>query len=245
MTPIEIFEKVDAFYRTSWDHLLIFGSVLGLVIGLIVPLLLTLYQRRLFKLEESAVTQTVKIQVEQAKSALAEAYKQDLASIRSEMEANAAAITKKVDDALALLRTEHTAEFATMKERLDRDAARLTGAVFHVQGAMLAEQKSYIGAMDSLLDAALSQARAEDELNLGRTTRVITEDLLPNFTKSLLSGWPGDFVARLERLEEVLSDLDKRGRWQDRIVDLRTAKEQALAREKPTAVAPTAPPAAA
>ncbi len=226
MTPLEILEKVNAFYKTAWEHLLIFGAIAGVVIGIVVPVLLQLYQSWQFKRGEKIAEQAIKAQVEQAKSALADAYKQDLKSLRDETE-------KRVNDALAALRKEYEQKIVSIGQRLDRAQATIHGAVFHVQGMFLSKQSEFSAAADSLLDATLALAEGKDELNLGRCLKVLREQCLPNLDRDHLVELEVDgFSQKVKQLEKKLTALSPTGAYTDRIQALRAAIKEAQSRER-------------
>ena len=236
MTPLEVLEKVDAFYKTSWDHLIIFGSIAALVIGVVVPLLLQFAQFRLFKREEAAVAQAIKAQVEQAKTSLAETHKQELASLRQEISAS---LDNKVDGALAAVREEHAKELKDVRQRLMKRSERLTGGVFHVQGVLILNlgrsqvHEQHARAALSLLHAAISEAKAEDEENLVRSLGLLSDECLPNIDKQQLDTTYDRIPVMIGKLEEALTSLNKHGRYEAQITSLRLALKAAQSRERP------------
>lgn len=230
MEPLEVLQKVDAFYRTSWEHLLVFGGIAAFVVGIVVPFFFLLYQRRLFKLEEATVTQNVKAQVEQAKSALAEAYRQELASLRQEIAGTLATADKKMDGALTTLREEHAKELTNLRNVLDKKSAALAGAVFHVQAGWLANTRQFAAAAFSAFRAAIATANGADEGNLIRSLELLYDTCLPHVNRQQIEETREDVLGMMKTLEEALAPLNKTGRYRDPIGKLRAAMKAAQSR---------------
>jgi hypothetical protein len=214
MTPLDVLDKVNAFYATSWQHLLVFGGIAGLVLGVGFPLLFQYYQWRLFKLEEANVAQSVKVQVEQARSSLTETLRQDLAA------------------GLAAAKDEHAADFQKLQKRMEKATAKLTGAVLHVQGAWLASTgRDFAEATRSAVKAAIAYANGEDEGNLVRSLNMLCDTCLQGVTKEQLGeGSLEDLQSLVKALEELLGPLNKTGRYQEPLKKLRAAMKAAQSR---------------
>jgi F0F1-type ATP synthase membrane subunit b/b' len=233
MEALEIVEKVDAFYKTSWEHLLLFGGIAAFVLGVVLPLLHTFYQRRLFKVERTAVDQLIKERIEEVKSSLFEEYQRDLQSARAEITASLAAATTKVDEAVSALRKEQWKEFAKLRTELNQEARRLRGSINHVQGNDQLDRKAFIAAIDSFADAAVHFAECKDELNLGRVLAILEDDCLPHVEKKLYDEF--ELAGAIARVATAVEALDQNGRYHDTLRDLREAAKAASVREPPAA----------
>jgi hypothetical protein len=52
---IDLISKVDAFYNSAWNKLILFGSILFGVVGVVVPLVIQWYQKRVLRVAEEGL----------------------------------------------------------------------------------------------------------------------------------------------------------------------------------------------
>ncbi|QTL98611.1 hypothetical protein GM661_11875 [Iocasia frigidifontis] len=67
---LEIINKVDNFYNSSWNKLIVILSGFFLILTILVPIFIGWYQKRLFKIEEREIKLFVKEEIEKAKQSL-------------------------------------------------------------------------------------------------------------------------------------------------------------------------------
>jgi len=250
-SPFDLLDKVNAFYTTSWQHLLVFGSIVAFVLGIVWPLLLRSYQSRQIKRGEKAVAQAIKTRVDEAKSGLADVYKNDLASLRKDVAEGLAAADGKVSNAIAelrrdsaaaldslreLLKKEHAKELETLREQLRIESSKLFGAIYHVQGGALynlasgaAKDLLIKGAAKSYLNAAVAEAQARRELDLEGSLGLLLRTL-PSVDKGFCE--EHDFQSKFDALEAALKPLNENGRYESSLRRLRAAFRAALSRSE-------------
>jgi LPS O-antigen subunit length determinant protein (WzzB/FepE family) len=49
---IDLINKVDSFYNSAWDKLIIVGSIAFAIIGILVPYVIQWYQKKTLKISE-------------------------------------------------------------------------------------------------------------------------------------------------------------------------------------------------
>lgn len=214
--PIELINRVSAFYEIAWTQLLWFIAVAGAIVGVIVPLGIQWYQRRLIKIEEKEIKTALTRQADDLKVSLQLEMKSFLTqTLKQEMERFDVKLNEK-------------------EKELTKEAAAVRGSVFHVQGNTLLEAKHYIVALSSYIDAASSQLTGDDQFNLLRVLKLIIK-CLQKISKIDFDTIP-DIESRLDRLLKKLEKMDGSGRYTDFIHDirkeLRDAKERVAEKTK-------------
>ena len=67
---IDIINKVDSFYNSAWEKLLMFGVIGGTIVGVIVPLVIQYYQRALSNQNEKLLEEKIKNEILKMKEEL-------------------------------------------------------------------------------------------------------------------------------------------------------------------------------
>jgi len=50
--PFILLQQVDAFYQTSWNHLILYTGGAIAIVGVVMPILIQLYQSRVMRMEK-------------------------------------------------------------------------------------------------------------------------------------------------------------------------------------------------
>ena len=107
---LKILESVNAFYSQSFGQLINITVAVLAFAGIVLPILITLYQKRLFKLEHQAIQNSLATEME---SRLEEGIKE----IKAEYEQKEAEFEDKI---------------SKMKESLKKDLDATKGGICHV-----------------------------------------------------------------------------------------------------------------
>jgi hypothetical protein len=154
ITAFDLLAKVDSFYTTSWNHLLIYGSVLftviGIFVGVVVPVLLQRYNVRVLKLEEQEV-------ISRLKGVLKEEYEQ----YKLDLEL-------RIND---LARNFQNKFYETKAHS------------FHNQGNGSLGDEDIAGAADSFVVAIENYALAGEEFNIRGVLKILLEECLPRLNR--------------------------------------------------------------
>lgn len=207
---LDVLQKVDAFYTTSWQHLI----GLGAVIGVVVPLLAQLYQRRAARLDD-----------ERLKGELAKRFDELAASLKGEFASEAAKLRQESCDAVRAaddrakamlegLRADQLKSLEAAREELKKKVSGAEGLIYHLQGNMLAQRGLHAEAMASYLEAVVRIAPVSDEANLVRILTMIRDVCLKkvdskNITDGHRKAW--------WKAKAALKELNKNGGYIDHV----------------------------
>ena len=174
---LTVLQNVSQFYETSWNHLLVCGSVAVAIVGVVVPVLLQIYQTRTMRHEREEIRTAIAGQVAAEMRAGLEKESALLAE-------KIAAATKSLEERLARDRAELEEKSRNMEEELRRGIERTTGRLFGVQANAMISQHRYKAAAESILLAMDYLRRGDDRLNLRRQLVSLAETCLPKMTKA-------------------------------------------------------------
>lgn len=194
---LKILETVNNFYSQSFNQLIIITAAVLTFAGVVLPILITIYQKRLFKLEhdaiESSLTQKMKDELELA-----------IKAIESEYDQKEKAFEIQMND---------------LKEELHREIDTAKGGISHVQGCNSFDQSDWINAFESFIGASKSYIKAEDNLNLRRVISMISENCLPNLNVDDIEQH-SDTFENFEKVIETLTTYDNNGIFSDQLKSL-------------------------
>lgn len=218
LNPFDLLQKVDSFYQTSWQHLLVYSTIGVAFVGVVVPVLLRLYENRQARIAEQNFRDLLKNLVGEAKLELQGILKADHDAHKAELMNEVRSQENKIQ-AIA----------EKFKDDLVKRISRTEGGAFHIQGILLLEQKKYLTALVSLLEAISNFVTAEDELNLNRSISGV-EQCLGHLNKNSIDGHLDNVVLRFEAMIETLLTVNKNGRYSDKIRELKKAFKDATER---------------
>ena len=211
---LKILESVNTFYSQSFGQLINITVAVLAFAGIVLPILITLYQKRLFKLEHQAIQNTLATEME---SRLEEGIKE----IKAEYEQKEAEFEDKI---------------SKMKESLKKDLDATKGGICHVQGNNELKQELLLMAFDSFVSASFSYVKAEDNLNLRRVLGLIDEKCLPKFPKTVIEEHDESFKS-FEKLLEKIREYDNNGTFVDLVQSLNKTYNTAKKRQPSKSVA--------
>ena len=230
LTSFEILNNVNAFYDTSWNHLLLFSGALAVVIGIIVPLLIQYYQTRLFRIEEDNIQRRINDKTTEVKNSLAEQQSLEFQNMRERIKEEHTQLDKKISASLADLEKSSAAQMKQLKEETAKQIQQTKGNIYHVQAQVLASKGSFPGAVESMLTALVSEAQSGDERNLQRGITTLTTKYLLKVTKTQWDNNP-EIKSLGDLLLEHLSAMNENERYTEAMDDLKKAFSQASNRK--------------
>jgi hypothetical protein len=151
---IDIINKVDSFYNSAWDKLVIVGSVSFAVIGILVPFVIQWYQKKTLKISEELLKKDIENQSLKLKTEL-------LADIK-------------------IILDERIKDFEKKIEELNASA---TAKTFHLQGNSQLGDKDIGGALADFVTAAQNYLICGDYSNLQTVLRIILENCVPKLSQ--------------------------------------------------------------
>ena len=226
LSPFDILNNVNAFYDTSWNHLLIYTGVLAVVIGIIVPILIQYYQTRLFRIEEENIQKRINDKTSEVKCSLSEQQAIEFLKMKEGIKSEMVELDRKVAESLSVLEHKSEEQMKHLKEETSKQIIQTKGNIYHVQANMLATRGAYSGAVESLLTALISEAKSGDERNLQRGINTLTNKYLPKVTKAQCEELP-EIRAQADVLLERLSAINENERYTEAINSIKKAVSQA------------------
>ncbi|WP_417439756.1 hypothetical protein [Idiomarina abyssalis] len=205
---LKILESVNQFYSQSFNQLVVITVAVLAFAGVVMPVLISLYQKRLFRLEHEEIQSHLKGELD---SELAKAVD----AVRKEYEKKEA---------------QYLLEIESLDEKLEKEIAGSIGGNLHVQGNMNLKDGQYLGAFSSFTRAAINHLKADKEANLRRALRLVSNNCLPKLNKTRLERDEG-IIESYEELLEQLSESNVNDRYKDEIRLLKIRFKQATERE--------------
>lgn len=207
---LKILESVDQFYSNAFTNLLTITVAALAFVGILVPVLVTLYQRRLYKVDQKGISDALRAE-------LAQITDKALEKVKAGYIENEA----KFEDSIRALET-----------KFEKKLNAAHGKSMHLQGNLSLENKRYGTALESLVSCAGFYIRGEDEANLTRVLRILRDDCIPLLNKQNI----GDVAEQELDIESMLKSLEKintNGRYDDDIRNIRQRFKAALKRNPP------------
>ena len=195
---LTVLQYVDHFYATSWNHLIICGSVAVGIVGVVIPILVQIYQGRTIRHERSQIREAIVVEVSAQVHDLMEKEK-------ALLEDKITAATQSLEQRLARDRADLEGGVRKTEAELRKGIARARGAVYHVQTNALVKEQIYVAALLSAIDGLNNLIDADDHYNVRRLLVVITKTCLPKMIKAQLDEMEEDkkaFHSVMSRIEE-------------------------------------------
>ncbi|HQB08814.1 MAG TPA: hypothetical protein PLW37_03020 [bacterium] len=183
---IDLIAKVDSFYNSAWNKLIIVGSVAFAIVGVIVPFVIQWYQKRTLKLSEEIMKKEFS---EHKKILKEEIYKEVAHEIENKFE--------KYEKELRLANASANAK------------------IFFSQGKFSLEKNYFSVALNEFITAAHSCMDGNDFQTLQKILKSILEDCLPNLSREEIDDLRISDNKDLNSLLVLLSQHDNSGVFQD------------------------------
>ncbi|MEX0335806.1 hypothetical protein [Vibrio tubiashii] len=197
---LELLEKVNSFYSTSFNQLITLTISLIAFVGVFVPLLFAYYQNRKSKLEVEALESKIEQKLEEAKVELLDQIKEEISS-----------------------------GLESLSKDNEKTMFSLSSAIYHIQANSSLKSGKYKNAANSIAAAIDYAIQAGDELNLGRQLNILTNKVLPNLNAAEEPNIEG-LEATIDTIVDNLSCLNENGRYTDVVRNLRKATNKAKER---------------
>jgi len=187
---LEVLNKVDSFYASSFSHLITITLGLVAFLGVFVPVLTTYYQNRNTKLEK----ENLEVFIENK-----------LSTIRQEVAFE--------------IRDELLKNFESFEEKQKEELERVVGGICYVQANHQISQSEFKGAANSILGSISSCIKAKDECNLQRGLNMLANICLPNISSADDSDLEV-LEEKIHKLRSDIKSLNSNGRYTDSINEI-------------------------
>ncbi len=173
---LELINKVDSFYNSAWDKLVLVGTVSFGLIGFIVPLIIQWYQKRTLKLSEELLKKEIENQTLKLKNE----------------------IVKEVTEGMEL-------KILDYESRVSKFNASANARAFHLQGNLTLNDGGFQSALGDYITSSFNYLKCDDYLNLQTVLTLIADSCIPNLSieeiddLKMMTGY--DLVALIEELE--------------------------------------------
>jgi hypothetical protein len=161
-TTQAILDSVQQFYSNAWSQLILFTTAIMALVGIIIPIISQAYQR------SSSITDKKELEILIKEEAIR--IKKEL---QVEMNSEYEAIEKDIEKSLK--ETQN-------KIRKDNDVNR--GGISHVQGIQLIKENNFYDGTESIISAAASYLKGDDESNLRRTLFILISACIPRLSRA-------------------------------------------------------------
>lgn len=199
------------------------------ILGLLVPLLTYLYQKRLFKAEESKLKSDMDAKKSEIQTAMSEEVKRMFETERAKITEEIKTLIKPYQEEISKRQNELEAKWTAAVPELERKLHQIQAGPFHVQMNLYQKNKEYIHAVQSSLDAMEHELLAQDEFNLRRALKALSEDCLPNMNKGDLTN-PYQLESKIKAIIERIEKESQKKQFHDALLLLRHQLNQAMSR---------------
>ena len=182
ISGIELLEKVNNFYNSAWDKLIIIGTISFGIIGIVIPLLIQWYQKKVLKLSEERLTKEI-----EKKTAIMQ--KQFKKTIQEEIE-------NRINE---------------YEQKIETLNASSNAKAFHIQANGNLEKQYFSDALVDYIIASDDYSKSEDYGNLQTTLRLICDECIPKLSTEEINDIKISENQDLNKLLETLTENDKNG----------------------------------
>lgn len=102
---LDIISKIDSFYNSAWEKLIIVGTLSFAVVGVIVPLIIQWYQKKTLKVNEDILKNEIRTQIKEIK-----------------------------DEIIGMIDAKLAEKISEFEEKITKINAATTAKTFHLQG---------------------------------------------------------------------------------------------------------------
>ncbi|MCD6069347.1 MAG: hypothetical protein K0S33_4173 [Bacteroidetes bacterium] len=189
---LELLTKVNDFYESAWNKLIIIGTVSFGVIGIIVPIVIQWYQKKTLKISEELLKKDTEAKTLKIKSEL---LKEINASLEKRLQ-----------------------EFEIKVENITSSAEAKT---FHLQGNTNLSQKRTLEALSDYIIASEGYIKCTDYINLQRVLESISKDCISQLSIEEITDLKITDNSDLDLLLKTLSAHDVNGAFESLIREIR------------------------
>ena len=177
---IDLITKVDSFYNSAWDKLIIVVTLSFAIIGILIPFVIQWYQKKTLNISESL--------------------------LKKEIEAQTIKIKEEL---LAEIKEELTEKLIVFEKNIEKIQASSDGKSFHIQGNMQFNKGLVAEALGDFIASAEFYLVGEDYRNLQTVMRVISETYIPKLSIEEIEDLKISRDRDLDSLLSNISEKDK------------------------------------
>lgn len=149
----EIISKVNEFYNSAWEKLVLIGTVSFGIVGIIIPMAIQWYQRRSLKLSEDILKKEMALELENSK--------------------------KEILEQIQISLKESLDNYERKIEKLN---SSMEASTFHLQANSQIEKGLVLDAFADYITAASGYLHCENYINLQIVLRTISNSCLPKLS---------------------------------------------------------------
>lgn len=150
---IDLINKVDSFYNSAWDKLILIGSLSFAVVGIVVPFVIQWYQKKTLKLSEDLLKKEIENQTNKVKEEI-------IQELNNKLE-------------------EKIKEYEMKINELN---ASTNAKAFHLQGNLNNEKGLHQYALGDYITASFDYLMCDDHQNLQTVLNLIATNCLPELS---------------------------------------------------------------
>lgn len=181
---LELINKVDSFYNSAWDKLILVGSVAFGVIGILVPFVIQWYQKKTLQISEELMKKEMEGLTMRLKSELLD-Y-----------------LDKNIEKRIKLF-----------EEKIEKLYASMNAKTFHLQGNESLKNGYIQSALSDYIISAVQYLFCEDYMNLDTVLKLILDQCIPKLSLEEIDLLKISHDCNLEYLLENLTKQDEKGRF--------------------------------
>ncbi len=152
---IDLISKIDAFYNSAWEKLIIIGTLSFAVVGIIVPLIIQWYQKKSLKISEELLKKDFEEQAESIKSEILESFQH--------------VIDKKIEEfesRIARMNASNTAKTFHLQANNETDNAKALGDyLFAAKNYLICDEFSNLQVILSYILSGIMPVLSQEEVN--------------------------------------------------------------------------------
>lgn len=179
---IEYINKVDLFYNSAWNKLVLVGSVAFGVIGILVPFVIQWYQKKTLSISEDLLKKDIENQMLKVKSELLND------------------INKKLEERIEVF-----------EDKIEKLNSSTNAKAFHLQGNDQLSKGYYSGALSDFITSAQDYLFCDDFSNLQTVLNAILNKCLPTLSKEEINDLKISQNCDLTSFLDELSAKDDKG----------------------------------
>ncbi len=174
---LDILNKVDSFYNSAWDKLIIIGSLAFTIVGIVIPFVIQWYQKKTLKLSEEL--------------------------LKKEIEAQTAKVRAEIIQELEALMNE---KIKVYEAKIEEFNSSLNAKAFHLQANLSSEKGHHQSALGDYITASFDYLLCNDYQNLLTVLNLISNSCITHLSTEevndlkITSG--NDINALIEELEK-------------------------------------------
>jgi hypothetical protein len=189
---IELINKVDSFYNSAWDKLIIIGTFSFAIIGILVPFIIQWYQKQTLKTSENLLKKEIETQILKIKFEI-----------------------------LAEITIAFEEKLNVFENKIEQFNASSTARTFHLQGNGQLNNGLIKEALADYITAAQNYSICEDFINLQNMLKAILDNCLHKLSKEEIEDLKISHNRSLEKMLDIISSKDDKKVFNIIIRDIR------------------------